>query len=59
MDTDGGGFNLAQVHFYPYNPVFRAALPTLLQARFARTVTTSILRRLSVGLGYLPSWASP
>ena len=59
MDTDGGGFNLAQVHFYPYNPVFLAALPTLLQARFARTVTTSMLRRLSVGLGYLPSWASP
>jgi ferredoxin len=59
VDTDGGGFNLAQVHFYPYNPVFLEALPTLLQARFARTVTTSMLRRLSVGLGYLPSWASP
>ena len=59
VDTDGGGFNLAQVHFYPYNPVFLATLPTFLQARFARTVTTSMLRRLSVGLGYLPSWESP
>jgi choline dehydrogenase-like flavoprotein len=59
VDTDGGGFNLAQVHFYPYNPVFLAALPSFLRARFARTVTTSVLRRLSVGLGYLPSWESP
>jgi choline dehydrogenase-like flavoprotein len=59
VDTDGGGFNLAQVHFYPYNPVFLATLPTFLQAKFARTVTTSLLRRLSVGLGYLPSWESP
>jgi choline dehydrogenase-like flavoprotein len=59
VDTDGGGFNLAQVHFYPYNPVFLATLPTFLQARFARGITTSMLRRLSVGLGYLPSWESP
>jgi choline dehydrogenase-like flavoprotein len=59
VDTDGGGFNLAQVHFYPYNPVFLAALPAFLQARVARIVTTSLLRRLSVGLGYLPSWESP
>jgi choline dehydrogenase-like flavoprotein len=59
VDTDGGGFNLAQVHFYPYNPVFLATLPAFLQARFARTVTTSMLRHLSVGLGYLPSWESP
>jgi len=59
VDTDGDGFNLSQVHFYPYNPVFLAALPTFLQANFARTMTTSLLRRLSVGLGYLPSWQSP
>jgi choline dehydrogenase-like flavoprotein len=59
VDTDGGGLNLSQVHFYPYNPVFLAALPTFLQAGFARTMTTSLLRRLSVGLGYLPSWESP
>ena len=59
IDTDGGGLNLAQVHFYPYNPVFLATLPSFLQARFARTLTTSLLRRLSVGLGYLPSWESP
>ncbi len=59
VDTDGGGFNLAQVHFYPYNQVFLAALPPFLKAKFARTVTTSMLRRLSVGLGYLPSWESP
>jgi choline dehydrogenase-like flavoprotein len=59
VDIDGGGLNLAQVHFYPYNPVFLARLPTFLQARFARIATTSMLRRLSVGLGYLPSWGSP
>jgi choline dehydrogenase-like flavoprotein len=59
VDTDGGGFNLSQVHFYPYNPVFLAMLPTSLQTRFASTITSSMLRRLSVGLGYLPSWESP
>ena len=59
VDTDGGGLNLAQLHFYPYNPVFLATLPAFLQATFARTLTMSLLRRLSVGLGYLPSWESP
>jgi choline dehydrogenase-like flavoprotein len=59
VDTDGSGLNLAQVHFYPYNPVFLATLPTFLRTRFARTITASMLRRLSVGLGYLPSWESP
>ena len=59
VDTDGGGLNLAQVHFYPYNPVFLATLPAFLRTKFARGATTSLLRRLSVGLGYLPSWESP
>ena len=59
VDIDGGGLNLAQVHFYPYNPVFLATLPAFLQTKFTRSVTTSLLRRLSVGLGYLPSWESP
>jgi len=59
VDTDGRGVNLAQVHFYPYNPAFLAALPSLLQLRFAGALTSSMLRRLSVGLGYIPSWESP
>jgi choline dehydrogenase-like flavoprotein len=58
-DDSGEGFDLCQIHFYPYNPVFEASLPGLLQRPAANPVTTALLRRLSVGLGYVPSWASP
>jgi choline dehydrogenase-like flavoprotein len=58
-DASGDGFDLSQVHFYPFNPVFEASLPSLLQRPLAGRVATEALRRISVGLGYLPSWASP
>ena len=47
------------MHFYPYNPVFETSLPRSLQHNFAKAVANGLLRRLSVGLGYIPSWASP
>jgi choline dehydrogenase-like flavoprotein len=57
--TGASDRELSQIHFYPYNPAVDAALPGVLRARLARPLTTSLLRRLSVGFGYLPSWASP
>jgi choline dehydrogenase-like flavoprotein len=58
-DASGDGFDLCQIHFYPYNPVFEAALPGILHQPWAKPMTTALLRRVSVGLGYVPSWASP
>ena len=30
-DSTGEGFDLSQVHFYPFNPVFESSLPSVLQ----------------------------
>lgn len=56
---DCGQDPVAQVHFYPYNPSMAAALPRPLRAGAAAPTRRELFRRLSVGLGYLPSWASP
>lgn len=56
---DDQGLDLSQVHFYPYNPAYLDALPSILRGRFGTRLSVQLLRRLSVGLGYLPSWASP
>jgi choline dehydrogenase-like flavoprotein len=58
-DASGDGFDLCQIHFYPYNPVFETSLPSFIRLAVAKPLATALLRRLSVGLGYLPSWASP
>ena len=58
-DASGEAFDLCQIHFYPYNPVFETSLPSFVRHRSAKPLATALLRRLSVGLGYLPSWASP
>ncbi len=58
-DVEGDGYDLCQVHFYPYNPVFMESLPAPLRLRVAQPMVGSLLRRLSVGLGYVPSWGSP
>jgi choline dehydrogenase-like flavoprotein len=47
------------VHCYPYNPAFFAALPAPLRRPTASRAAAWLLRRLTVGFGYLPSWASP
>jgi hypothetical protein len=51
--------DLALLHFYTYNPAFEGAVPAFLRAPAARPGLDQLLRRLSVALGYLPSWASP
>jgi choline dehydrogenase-like flavoprotein len=56
---DDEGFDLSQIHFYPFNQAYYDALPGLLRYRAAAIATDRLLSRLTVGLGYLPSWASP
>ena len=51
------GLDLAQIHLYPYNPAFEDALPGPL--RRSALTRRAVLRRVTAGLGYLPSWASP
>jgi choline dehydrogenase-like flavoprotein len=56
---DDEGFDVSQIHFYPFNQAYYDALPGFLQHPAAAFVTDRLLSRLTVGLGYLPSWASP
>jgi ferredoxin len=58
-DASGDGVDLCQIHFYPYNPAMELSLPRFLQRDVASPLVTSLFRRLTVGLGYVPSWASP
>jgi hypothetical protein len=59
LNLDDAGYDVTQLHFYTYNPAFEEALPGPLQARWGSAARTYLLRRLSLALGYLPSWASP
>jgi len=59
VDTQGDGVELSQIHYYPYNPTFLASLPSPLRERPTSKATSALLSRVSVGLGYLPSWNSP
>jgi hypothetical protein len=59
IELDDFGLDLSQLHFYTYNPAFVDALPAPLRAEAAAPATSELLRRMSVALGYLPSWASP
>jgi ferredoxin len=59
LDLDGEGYDLSQLHFYTYSHAFLEALPAPLRAPWMRWPRGHALRRLSVALGYLPSWASP
>ena len=52
----GDARDLAQLHFYTYNPAFDDALPAPLRAAALRL---QALRRVTVAIGYLPSWRSP
>ncbi|MDP9300385.1 MAG: 4Fe-4S ferredoxin [Actinomycetota bacterium] len=51
----------SQLHLqmYTYDPTFLDALPRPLRGKLAGPLLPSVLSRLSVGLGYLPSSASP
>jgi choline dehydrogenase-like flavoprotein len=59
VEFDDSAFHTSQVHCYPYNPSVLAALPVALQLPSLSGLTGAILGRLTIGLGYLPSWASP
>ena len=50
---------VAQVHFYSTDPEYLHAMPAPLRMRIARPAATELLRHATIGLGYLPSWASP
>ena len=56
---DGDSADIAQLHFYTFNPAFIEALPSLLRGDRMEKAQVQVLRRLSVALGYLPSWRSP
>lgn len=58
-DHTGTGLDLCQVHFYDYNPAFLGSLPSALRLPSAEPALSALLRRVSVGLGYIPGWGSP
>ena len=58
VDLDGG-HDVSQLHFYSYNSAFLDALPGPLKAAAAEPLRRAFLKRLTVSLGYLPSWAAP
>lgn len=59
LTEDDDAHDLAQLHFYTYNPAFADALPGPLRWRALAATRIQLLRRLSVAIGYLPSWRSP
>lgn len=56
---DEYGVDISQLHFYTYSSAFTEALPSPLRAHSVEQASVQLLRRLSVALGYLPSWRSP
>ena len=59
INFDSDGKDASLVHCYPYNDIMMASLPSIATAGPLEAVTKLGLRHLTVGLGYLPSWASP
>jgi ferredoxin len=55
----GDDRELSQLHFYTYNDAFPENLPGVLRSDRAEPIRRAALRRLTVALGYLPSWAAP
>lgn len=55
LKFDDECYTTSQIHCYPYNPAIAAALPGWLP----ESLTAAVLGRLTIGLGYLPSWRSP
>jgi hypothetical protein len=56
---DGDSVDIAQLHYYTFNPSFIQSLPSFLRGNRMEKAQAHLLRRLSVALGYLPSWRSP
>ena len=59
VNLDDDWLDVSQIHFYPHNPAVVDALPGVLQTSLGEPVARQLLRRFTVGLGYLPSWESP
>lgn len=59
LPFDEAGHDLVQIHTYPYNVAMDDAVPSALKLPALRGVRDALLKRLIVGLGYLPSWRSP
>jgi choline dehydrogenase-like flavoprotein len=59
MPFDEAGRDLVQIHGYPYSKSMDDALPDILRTSFARALGDVLLKHVTVGLGYLPSWWSP
>jgi len=59
MPFDEAGRDLVQIHGYPYNKSMDEALPAVLRTATTRFLGAMVLKHLTVGLGYLPSWWSP
>jgi ferredoxin len=57
--TDDDWLDVSQIHFYPYNPAVIDAMPGILDSKIGTPIADQVLRRMTIGLGYLPSWASP
>ena len=58
VSPDADEAQASLLHFYTYNPAIVDALPGPLRRDIGGS-TGQIVQRLSVALGYLPSWASP
>jgi choline dehydrogenase-like flavoprotein len=58
VSTDDEWLHVTQIHFYPHNPAIMEALPSRVSSFAGGALVRPILRRLTIGLGYLPSWAS-
>lgn len=59
VDTTDTGLDLAQLHLYTFDQAFVKALPRSLSRERLVGLRSHALRRVSVALGYLPSWVSP
>jgi choline dehydrogenase-like flavoprotein len=59
LPFDEIGHDLVQIHGYPYNEAMDSALPGFLRHKAFGGLKTALLKRITVGLGYLPSWWSP
>jgi hypothetical protein len=59
VGLDGSSVDISQLHFYTFNSAFINALPAPLRGHFVEQAQVPLLRRLTVALGYLPSWRSP
>ncbi|MGD0853362.1 MAG: 4Fe-4S ferredoxin [Acidimicrobiales bacterium] len=59
MPFDEAGRDLVQIHGYPYSKSMDDALPAVLRTSFGRVLGNALLKHVTVGLGYLPSWWSP